>query len=866
MVHPRLLAILAIPLTLVACRDKPTGSDAPGIGSFDTGVVDGDGGGDDGGGGPTTDGGSTSVDTDDGTSSGGVFSVSGPSTVEAGSPFAVGVTWTDGGGDPVDGGVSVSVSPQEGAAVDGLTVTLTLAGDYTVTATGGGASDAFSLGVVAAEADAVALLLDAAEVSAGTVAAPSWSVSDAWGNPVEAGVELTASPEGITVVGDTLETGAAGVYIITAVVEGTAVFDNETLEVTPGAPESLSISVDAVEAEVGETLALEVSAEDAYGNLLGVEDVTWTASPAEGARFDERGVTFDADGVYTLTATTGGLSDSAGPVTVDSNGPLISVESPARAAYIEDDQVTVTGVVSDGATGVSSLTVNGASVSVGSDGGFSTVVSLDEGVNVLELAASDADGNTSDVLLGVLAGTFVEDGAIIDELIELRVADSALAQLGELVTDGVSLDGLEDAVAAGNPIWEESYDDCGSRDTFISADFESLAAGDVSADLNAISDKLRVTTTLADVVIGVGGEYDYCASGPYSIDATVTVDAVVVTTTLYLRADGGGVVTATVNSSTVETSGYDSDFEDDALLSSLVSLAGVDLDAVVLEAVEAASLDAVEGALPEAVGDGMSAFELSQVVDLGGAEMGLDAWIRDITLDADGMSLGLEGTIDASSATGAPATPGSLLVAGDRPDLTGTSADLTFGLSLTTFDRMMHAAWQGGAFEQTITHEDMGLDSSLVGLIFAGATTLELRISGGMAPVMSEGTGSEMYDFDMGELEVEAYGEVDGTESHLATLAAHATGTVQLRLNGAGDIVMTTTLNETRFDVVPEGPGGVAEAEGLEGLLGTFGATLTTGIVPSISLALPPVAGLELDPYAVEVVGDDWAAVECALD
>ena len=861
----RLFATFLLPLSLIACRDEPKATDAPGIGSYETGGVDGDdGSGDDGSVTDNTDG-TGGDDTDDSTTGGGVFSAQGPDEVTAGASFDVGVTWTDGGGD-VGGAVSLEVSPGEGVTVDGLTVTLTLAGDYTITASGDGVSDSFGVGVLAAEADVVELELESALVDAGTVAAPAWSVADAWGNPVTAVVTLSSSPEGITVVGDTLETGLAGVYVITAVVDGTAIYDNKTLEVAPGDAETLSVSVDADDAEVGDTVALTVSAEDAWGNRLGVGDVTWTATPPVGAAFDDNGVTFEADGVYTLTASTGGLSDSAGPVTVDSNGPLIALESPARAAYIEDDQVLVAGTVTDSATGVSSFTVNGSAVSVGSDGGFSATVSLDEGVNVIELVAADADGNPSDLLVGVLSGTFIEDGAVIEELIELRVDDAALAQMGDMVTDGVSLDGMEDAVAAGNPIWEESYSDCGPLDTFISADFESLDVGDLSADLNAISDKLRVTTTLGDMVIGVGGEYDYCGSGPYSIDSTVTADAVVVTTTLYVRADGDGAITATVNSSTVTTEGYASDFDDDALLSSLAGLGGVDLDTIVAEAVEAAALEAVEDALPAAVSDGLSAFELSQVVDLGGADMDLEAWIRDIELDADGMSLGLEGTIDATSAAGAPDTPGSLLVAADRPDLTGGGADLVFGLSLTTFDRMMHAAWQGGAFDQIVTHEDIGLDSSLVGLIFAGATTLELRISGGMAPVMSAGTGSDMYDFAMGELAVEAYGEVDGVDTHLASMAAFADGTVQLRLNGAGEIVMTTTLDTTRFDVLPDGAGDVDAAEGLEALLSTFGSTLTSGIVPTINLALPPVAGLSLDPYEVDVVGDDWAAVECAVD
>ncbi|MBK9968478.1 MAG: SUMF1/EgtB/PvdO family nonheme iron enzyme [Holophagales bacterium] len=83
----------------------------------------------------------------------------------------------------------------------------------------------------------------------------------------------------------------------------------------------------------------------------------------------------------------------------DTAGPVISVTTPAENHATNQSSVLTSGLVTD-QTGVASFTVNGAPVSLGGDGSFSTTVSLLEGQNTISYHAVDAasGANASDEL------------------------------------------------------------------------------------------------------------------------------------------------------------------------------------------------------------------------------------------------------------------------------------------------------------------------------------------------------------------------------------------------------------------------------------------------------------------------------------
>lgn len=93
----------------------------------------------------------------------------------------------------------------------------------------------------------------------------------------------------------------------------------------------------------------------------------------------------------------GGNSATASiTLNIDKTGPVISVTSPAEGATVSSANITVTGTLSDPASGPSGITCNGTAGTV-DNGSFSCNISFNPGVNVIKVRATDIAGNNSGV-------------------------------------------------------------------------------------------------------------------------------------------------------------------------------------------------------------------------------------------------------------------------------------------------------------------------------------------------------------------------------------------------------------------------------------------------------------------------------------
>lgn len=91
-------------------------------------------------------------------------------------------------------------------------------------------------------------------------------------------------------------------------------------------------------------------------------------------------------------------------VVQDTVYPVLTVSSPANGLVTAASSVTVSGTAADN-VGISSLTVNGVSVTVGSNGAFSRSVSLSAGQNTITVIATDTAGNKTTVTRTVTRAT-----------------------------------------------------------------------------------------------------------------------------------------------------------------------------------------------------------------------------------------------------------------------------------------------------------------------------------------------------------------------------------------------------------------------------------------------------------------------------
>ena len=117
-----------------------------------------------------------------------------------------------------------------------------------------------------------------------------------------------------------------------------------------------------------------------------------------------------ADGEHTLSFTASdndGNASTAKTVTfkVDTVPPTLSVTSPADGLVTNKTTVTVAGTTNDVTSKPVTVTVNGASVTVSSDGSFSKDITLQNGSNTITVIAKDAAGKTTTVTRKVTLDT-----------------------------------------------------------------------------------------------------------------------------------------------------------------------------------------------------------------------------------------------------------------------------------------------------------------------------------------------------------------------------------------------------------------------------------------------------------------------------
>lgn len=109
-----------------------------------------------------------------------------------------------------------------------------------------------------------------------------------------------------------------------------------------------------------------------------------------------------ADGSHTITVDASDFDGNAATAKsatfkIDTVPPTLSVTSPAEGLVTNETTVTVSGTTNDVTSSPVTLTVNGKSVTVGSDGSFSTTVTLTAGSNTITIVATDSAGKQTTV-------------------------------------------------------------------------------------------------------------------------------------------------------------------------------------------------------------------------------------------------------------------------------------------------------------------------------------------------------------------------------------------------------------------------------------------------------------------------------------
>ena len=761
---------------------------------------------------------------------------------------------------------TLSSSLEEPLSWDAGSLTPTLAGDAVITAEASVHGELLRatapLAVVAGAAAELDLALSEATFPAGGSLRYTVTALDAYGNAADtSAASVGADSDAVTVSAGEVTSVTPGTYSLVATLDGLS--DKEYFSVDPGAAASISLTLSDLQIELNDSTTATVEIRDAYDNLT-EDPYTLSVDGTGTATLSGDTIRFPEEGVYTVTATADGteLSASVGPLTVDSTGPELSIDSPDRGTWTEESAGTVSGTVTDAVSGIDALTVNGADVEIGVDGSFSTELPWDFGLNIVESTATDGDGNSSNDTRAVLSGDFLGYGASSSGgmLVRLDEGDGGLNELevlGEGLLAATDLDALIPSPAYSYyeetciDYWfGESCWDWYSVKLYITS--PSIGGTDLELDPLA-SGKLQATFTVSNPKLNWNASGDVIGIG-YSGSGSIRADAIAVTLLLTPRVSGGNI-TATVDSVTVTSSGFDFDF--DSWLYDALDYVGVDIDGLIQDYMEDAIEDVVYSEVPAVLEDAFQDLEIGYSLAVSDHNYTFKAAPDAISVDNAGITLSLATTFTVDSWVASRSGLGSLYYGYSAPTWTAPAGGTSMGVSGDFLNQVFYGLWGGDLLNMTLTNEDLGLDVADLALVLPDLTDLTVKTEALLPPVVVPGTGDDLLDLQVGDLLLTLYN--GPAESGYEYIQVYVSAVAGLNLSATSDATLSAEIGDTTlyFDVVyPDA--GSTEAAAIEELLQTLVPLLLPELTGALGeIAIPEISGFSLTGISVSQDGPE---------
>jgi hypothetical protein len=779
------------------------------------------------------------------------------STATAGESvaFSLRLERADGSELPVESGALITSDLEIPIAFDDLALTPTLAGMHGLIAAVDGFTDTAYLDVDAGPAARLDLWLAAAQADAGEPVAWTATAADEFGNTIPADrVAVATDSADLYLVPPSVVGSVPGTYVVTATAD--ALSDAEQLRIVPGEPVSLDLAVSDESLELYQTTTASARLVDAYGNVV---DADWELSvEGEGeAVIAGRDITFWSEGWWYVYGRYADLVDVVGPLLVDSSGPDLDVYEPDHGEWVDGDAGTVTGRVSDAWSGVYSLTVNGDAVSFSDDGTFATDVTYPFGTSLVEVLATDGDGNATTDTRAVLAGSFVEYGQPDADGLAARINEpgfDVLETIGEDLISGTDISSL-----IPNPAADQSSESC------IDLIFDEVCITWYSVTLYVTNPTIGGTNLEIDPTSGgyldttfqvLSPSIDWSADGTvlgigYSGEGSIYADDITARMELTPYVTDG-VLGVTVGTVDVTSSNFTFDW--DSWLYDVMSFFGLDLSGLVQsymeDALESAIADEVPSALADAVGD----LEIAQSLDVSGVSLYFVAEPSSATVDDLGMTVGLATTLTTDTWNHTETGLGSLYADYTLPTYSTGTPGMELSVSADFLNQATYAIWGAGILDMEMSGEDLGLDLGEFGSLL-GFTSLAITTEALLPPVVVPGEADAMLEFQLGDLLLTLYDAEIAEENVRMQVYVSVFGDMDLDV---ADGLLSPTLGDLTmtFDVVvPES--NTQASRDTEDLL----AAIVPMLLPSLTDALGtiPIPDLEGFEFTISSVHADGA-------
>jgi hypothetical protein len=274
-----------------------------------------------------------------------------------------------------------------------------------------------------------------------------------------------------------------------------------------------------------------------------------------------------------------------------------------------------------------------------------------------------------------------------------------------------------------------------------------------------------------------------------------------------------------------------------------------------------------EDEVPELVNEALEALKVSQTFEMGGINFDLDALPYQVSVDDQGMTLGLSTWFTAQSwAIPYAENLGSLVYPYSVPSFATPNGEMELGIGEDFLNQAFYAMWSGGLLEMSLDQDELGLDMDDLALFMPGLSALTVETSGALPPVVVPGTGADLLDLQIGDLELSIYDGEPIEQNLFLRVYVHLIADMDLETDTANALVIGIGDMDIWFDLVyPNARSQYA------GDTEAFLAELMPLLVPMLSdslgeFPLPALSGMSIGNISVGLDGAEDGFVVASGD
>ena len=492
----------------------------------------------------------------------------------------------------------------------------------------------------------------------------------------------------------------------------------------------------------------------------------------------------------------------------------VSITYPPRASMLTSKTVQVKGKVTGALSYLSSLKVNGSTVTPNSSGEFTHTMSSKWGMNLIVVDSVDKSARKNHLAQSYHYSTkywpmnpaspkgMAVTSAALGRLYQKAIDDNNrstvndLATILEKVINGLNFDKLIPSTlvsgSVGSGIFKINYS-VKKNGTFTNSPFK--------VGLKAVTGGIGLSGSTSSMTLPIS------AKAVISVTGKVKITNLTINGTIAVSKKSGGAVAVSVPSLKINYSSLKLEVGS-GLVGSAVSAMTSGIASLfknqILKAMEAE----VKKALPGPVKSFVSGFKFASSFTLpssiGGQTLGLYSDLDVIAFDIGGGTLALNAAVYASNKAIPDAKKGTLGISASYTPATYSLSAMEVGLRYDALNQTLGAAWYCGVLKQDVSSLLMnGIDMSQIPFKIS---SMKFNIDAQLPPVLQPGTAGNDFDLTVGDLMV----KVDivmpagsGATGGTLTLEGYISATMggKITINSKNELVLQLNNTFTLFEI-----------------------------------------------------------------